>query len=318
MVFKAKPSFIGLALALVMGGTTAWSGNSLPAGLPDPSTGQIDGKVAITVAPQALGKSGVLATWGFLAHLTGYDEPDVDFVFPCGIWSQPPRGRYRLWVEGEWKISPFTHVIRYSPQPFHGQGFVASAEVGEAGRVTLPPEIAKRPDLVLRLLHADSYLDEGYPRWELSRRKKVQEVGEGLLMPVGLTLAALWDGQSQSYSALSRPFEVKAHQTVVASFEQSSGVSHLIVQIQRPNLASTAADVNMQVVLRRKGLDLPPDLLVSLTDRAYGVWYGLAPGPGELRAETRDAVLEPKQLSLPVGGISYQLEKMTPRPAWAR
>lgn len=321
MVFESfgreRSSFLGLALVLVTGSfATAWSNGSVPAGIPDPATGKIDGKMAITVAPQALGKHGVLPPWGFVAHLTGHDDPDMDLVFPCGIWSLPPRGRYRVWVEGDWQISPFTRIVRYSPQPFRGRGMLTSAAVGEAGRVALPPGIGKHPNLVLRLLHAGSYLEEGFPRWELSRRKQIRDVGEGLLMPVGLTIGALWDQESQSYAALSRPFVVKARQTVRVPLERPSEATHLVAQIQRPSLAHDAADAKMKIVLLRKGKELLPDLQVSLADRAYAVWYGLAPGPGELRAETRDGFLQPQKLNFLAGRIERLFEEMIPRAAW--
>jgi hypothetical protein len=61
---------------------------------------------------------------------------------------------------------------------------------------------------------------------------------------------------------------------------------------------------------------LAPDLEVRLADRAYAVWYGLAAGPAELRAETRDAFLEPQQISLTQGKIERVFVKMTPRSAW--
>jgi hypothetical protein len=290
--------------------------NAGPAGLPDPSAGQIEGKVAMTVAPQAVGQSGALSPWGFVAHLTGYDDPNVDIEFPCGIWSQPPRGRYRVWVEGVWEISPFTYIVRFSPQRFRGSGLIAAAPVGEAGRVALPPDVPRNKNLALRLLHAGSYLEQGYPRWELSRRKPVSEVGEGLLMPVGPTIGALWDEHSQTYVALSRPFEVKARRTVKVPLAYPSEVTDLVVQIQRHTLASDAADAKMKILLRRNGKKLPPDLQVSLADRAYAFWYGLAPGPGELRAETKDALVQTPQLNLVAGRIERRFETMTPHPAW--
>lgn len=312
-LWKGPSILLGLPLVLVMGVfATAWggSGNAVPEGIPDPATGKIDGNLALTVVPRELGKRGALPPWGFVAHLTGYDEPDLDLVFPCGVWSQPPRGRYRVWVEGDWQISPFTHVVRYSPQPFRGRGLIVTAVVGEAGRVIVPPEIARDQNLTLRLLHAGSYLEEGHSRWELSRRAKVRDVGGGLLMPVGPTIGALWDEEGQRYVALSRPFEVEARRTVTVPLERPSGFTHLVAQIQRPSLADDAADAAMRVVLRHKGKEVPPDLQVSLTDRAYAVWYELAPGRGVIQAETADGLLRPKELKLVAGKIERLFEIM--------
>lgn len=289
-----------------------------PVGLPDPATGQINGKVAVAIAPTGPGKGGMLLPpLGFVAHLTGYDDPSVDLVFPCGLWFQPPRGRYRVWVEGEWQISPFTYVMTYSPIPFRGRGQTAAAAVAEAGRVALAADVGEGPGLVLRLLHAGSYLEDGYPRWELSRRKAIHDVGEGLLMPVGPTLGALWDERKQAYVALSRPFEVEARKSVTVPLERPSGVAFLVAQLQRPALATDAADANMEVLLYRQGQQVPPDLKVPLADRTYAVWYGLAPGPAELRASTKDAFLEPRKLNLSPGKIERVSEKLALRPTWA-
>jgi hypothetical protein len=314
-----KKARSGLFLLVSVTGVSllAQGGKLVPAGLPDASTGQINGKIAITVAPVRLVKREILPPWGFTAHLTGYDDPKVDFAFPSGLWFQPPGGRYRVWVEGEWQISPFTYVVRYSPQRFQGSGQIAVAAVGDAGRVVLPSGVAERPNLFLRLLHAGSHMEEGYTRWELSRRATIREAGKGLLMPVGPAIGALWDEDAQQYTALSHPFEVQARQTVEIPLEQPSGVAHLVVQLQRPNLAVSAEDADVKMELICKSRKLAPDLEVRLADRAYAVWYGLAAGPAELRAETRDALLRPQQLSLTQGKIERVFAKMAPRSAWA-
>lgn len=322
MAFRAaREARLGvLGLALLGFCALTRDGISAPAGLPHPSAGQINGKIAITVVPTKLGNSGkreVVPPWGFVAHLTDYDNPGKDVTFPSGIWSQPPKGRYRVWVEGEWQISPFTYVVRYSPQPFRGSGQIAAAAVGEAGRVALPAGLVKRPNQTLRLLHAGSHLDGGFPRWELSRRMPASEVGEGLLMPVGPAIGSLWDEESQSYTALSRPFEVKARQTVTVPLEEPAGVAHLVAQLQYSALAGSAAEADIEAVLLQGTRALAPDLKVRLADRAYVVWYGLRPGPGELRAETKSSVLPPRQLNLLQGKIERVFVKMQARPDWA-
>jgi hypothetical protein len=136
-------------------------------------------------------------------------------------------------------------------------------------------------------------------------------------MPVGPAIGALWDEQSQGYVALSRPFEVKARETVTVPFEQPTAErAALVAQIQRPSLASSADDAKMKIELQLNRQKLTPDLQIALTDRTYAVWYGVVPGAGELHAETRDAFLQPQPLRLVGGRIERRLLTMTPQPAW--
>lgn len=312
---RSRACFSGLALVLgIEVFLSSRGGAAAPPGLLDPATGKIDGKVAIAYTPAELvgDKLSPLSPWGFQAHLTGHDDPSVDLVFPCGVWFQPPVGRYRVWLEGEWQISPHSSVTSYSGQPFRGRGLFAALPVVEAGRVTLPPDLRKDPHLVLRLLHAGSHLEGNFPRWELSRRKPVREVGDGLLMPVGPAIAALWDERSQSYTAISRPFEVEARKTVTVSFELPVDAAHLVVQVQRQALAKVAADTRIDVRLKRADGELPPDLEVALADRVYAVWYGVPPGAAELVADAKHGALESRKLVLAAGRIERLLGVLKP------
>ncbi len=310
-------SLSGLTLVLGMGlGTSAGGGGIPPSELLDPATGEINGRSAVAVMPAKArnGRLEALSPWGFKAHLTGYDDPSMELVFPCGIWFQPPRGRYRAWIEGDWQISRYSSVIIYASRPFQGHGLLAPVPVGEAGRVALSPDIVKSPRLTLRVLHAGSYLEGNFPRWELSRREATHRLGEGLLMPVGPAIGALWDEQSQSYTAISRPFEVKTRKTVTIPLEKPSRVTHLVVQLQRPALASTAADLPVKLLLMRQGHQLVPDLTVSAADRIYALWYGLAPGPAELRAEASQSAFRSQRLSLSAGKIERLVGTLSPWP----
>jgi hypothetical protein len=281
--------------------------------LPDPATGEIGGKRALAVAP-AQGSHELLSPWGFTAHLVGHDDPSVDLVFPCGTWFLPPPARYRVWVEGEWQISPFSLVLIHTGQPFRGTGMTAAVPVVAAGRVTVPAGLAADPHLVLRLLHAGSYLEGSFLRWELSRRKSIREVGEGLLMPVGPAIGALWDERAQRYVALSRPFEVEARKTVAVPFQPPDGLAAVVAQIQRPTLGQKAEDLKVNVYLQQSGRRLPPGLEVAMADRIYAFWYGLKPGLAELRAASAHTVLEPVPLQLAAGMVERVVGTLKPLP----
>ena len=305
-----------LALVFLSSVGISASGGSGPVALPDPAQGEIDGRVAVTILPAKSnnGKLEALSPLGYVAHLTGYDDPNLELAYPCGIWFQPPSGRYRAWVEGEWQISGYSTVVSYSGQVFRGRGLASAVPVVDAGLVALPPGVAETPALVLRLLHAGSYLEGKFPRWELSRRLPVRQVGRGLLMPAGPTIGALWDDRSQRYVALSRPFEVKARQTVTVPFERLEGVVHLVAQIQRNTLAGTAQDLNTAVTLTSQGKALSPDHMVEVADRTYAVWYDLTPGSAEIQASWKEERLEVQNLDLQAGQVERFMGKMKPRP----
>jgi hypothetical protein len=275
---------------------------------------------AVTVMPRQAGASDFLPPWGYRAHLTGHDDPSVEITFPCGTWAQPPAGRYRVWVEGPWTISPLTHVINFSSRPFQGSGMITSASTVAAGRVALPPSFKRsRAGNSLRLLHGGKYLDQGFPRFELSRRHPVGEVGDGLLMPVGLSIGAIWDERSENYVALSRPFQVKHRETVVIPLEvPRANEAHLVVQVQRATGARNPSEMNLEISILGAGLAKLPDFQVSTADRAYAFWYGLGPGSVEIRAEAANGSFESQRIVLKGGEIGRFLGKMAETPPWAR
>lgn len=310
--------FVLLACLPLLGvafGSLGWEDRSPPTAFAlDPATGSIGGRVAVAVLPAQYDQDNIepLYPWGFHAYLTPEEDPDRELVYPCGSWFQPPHGRYRLRVEGEWSISPYSLTLIYSGRPFRGRGISAAMPVVAAGRVVLPQREEPASHLVLRLLHAGSYLERGFPRWELTRRKAVREIGDGLLMPVGSTLGALWDTQSQRYVALSRPFEVQARKTVEVPLHRPVGQAHLVVELQRDTVARTAAENEVDLVLRRGGEELAPAVEVATANRIYAVWYGLNHGVFVLQARSQDSYLDPKRFELRPGSIERLTVKLKP------
>lgn len=299
-----------LALALALGGFRVLASEAPR--LPDAAAGEIDGKAALSLSPATLrgGKLEPMAPWGFEAHLTRQDDPGTDLVFPCGVWFKPPAGRYRAWLEGQWHISRHSSLLLYAERPFRGFGHNAVLPVVEAGRVTLPRDVAMDRQVVLRLLYAGGYLEGTLPRWELSRRKATPEVGAGLLMPTGPAVGALWDERTQAYTAISRPFPVKARQTVEVPLERPIRKAHLVVQIQRPARPGDASESDLELLLRGGGRELRPDVKVVTAERVYAVWYGLSPATFELRAESKQGFLSPRRLPLAPGQIARVVETL--------
>nr|MDP9121015.1 carboxypeptidase-like regulatory domain-containing protein [Acidobacteriota bacterium] len=308
---------IGLSL-LLSGGfhSQAWAeppGKYMPKG-----PGVIDGRAAIVVLANRYDsvtqEPDYFDPAGLEAHLAPVDDPDAELAYPAGTWFQPPPGRYRVWLQGGWRMTPFSGLIIWGA-PIAKSGLATGFQVEPAGRVKLPPETDTAANLDLHLLYAGSYLDAGFPRWELSPRKAAAKVGEGMLMPAGRAVGALWDRRSRSYVALSRPFEVRDHQTVEVPLERPRGAADLVVQLTRHPMAITAADLEVGLTLRQESGERRPDLAVFSTDRVYAFWYGLAPGPAELSGESRTALLESQRLNLEAGRIARLTAELKPRPA---
>jgi hypothetical protein len=305
---------------------SAPAGGQIPTGTPampdfvlNGATGEIDGKMAVALYPAVFENQGIeelLVPFGFEAHFTELGDPKTELVFPCGQWFLPPRGKWRVWVEGNGQMSPYSGLLLYADDPFNGRGLSAPIPVTDAGLVTLASEPPVSGSLELRLLRAEDHLSGHLVRWELSRRKPAGEVGDGLQMPVGRAIGGLFDRGRQRYVALSRPFRVVAGKTVEVPLARPENVADLIVQVRRPRATLTVDDDDYELRLEvvRGAETVPPDVTVATATTAYGVWYDLAPGPAELRGGTWNHAIEPQRLELGAGAIENRVAKLQPRP----
>lgn len=252
---------------------------------------------------------------GLEAHLTPPGDPDVELVYPCGAWVDPPASWYHYWLEGGWRMSPYAGLMSYGG----GHGQTGFAPLAAAGRAVLSPQVleAASGDLVLELLQADVPHEGNYVRWEIRRRKPAHEVGEGLLMPEGKVIAGLWDRKKRRFVALSRPFEVRGGRTVEAPLRRPAGRADLMVRLarDRDDAASHTADLRAELALEQTGGERPPDVKIEAARNIYAIWYSLPPGPAELRAESKGTYLPPRQLELAPGKIELLEAELKPGPA---
>ncbi len=245
-------------------------------------------------------------------HLIRRDDPGVELVYPCCA-VEAPAGAYFWWLEEGWRMTPYSALVFTSdtqPLPF------PTTPLGDAGRVTLSPQEVVEPGIELRLLYAGRYFAGPFQRWEISRWKAVDDLGKGLLLPVGPAIGGLWDPQRQKYVALSRPFQVRGRTTTAVPLDRPQGVAHLIVQAHRRHVEPGEQDETRpeKMVLRRQGREMQPDLVVSTADRIYAVWYELAPGPAEVRGSSKEGFFEPHKVDLLAGQIEYVKGELKPRP----
>lgn len=248
------------------------------------------------------------------AHFTRQNDPGVELIFPCAE-ARPPAGLYHVWRQGEWRMTPFSLLVGSSGLQPVEPGVLSSLPTVEAGRVTLPSNLEADPRLDLHLLHAGRYLDQDHPRWEISPRTPSREIGDGVLLPVGKAVGALWDRKSRKYVALSAPFEVRGREAVEVPLQRPQGVAFLVAQVERHAAAATASDLDVELFLRHGGEERAPDLKVLTAERVYGIWYGLAPGTAGLRVRSKQTFFDSPPLDLRSGGIEQVTGELRPRPA---
>ena len=288
----------------------------------DPSTGELEGKTALAIYPvryEGTSAKEILNPPGCEVRLlsAAREEGDVERVHPCATWFLEEPGVYLFWIEtADWQISPFTEKVVYSARPFEGRGMPGATSLGPAGRLVLPDAMESNARYELRLLHAGPHQIDGLLRWELSRRVAIDQAEKGVLMPAGPTVGALWDRLAGRYVMLSPPFTTEHQRTREVPLGQpAADRAHLVAQIARHRPAFRVSEAPVDVSLVRGDKQQEPDFTVFLTENLYAFWYDLQPGQVELRAGTKEDVLEPIVLDLEPGMIERALGRLGPRPA---
>lgn len=248
----------------------------------------------------------ILNPRGFHLHMTNASDPGTELVYPAGKAFAPPPGRFRIWLEGEGMITPFTDLVGFGAQPRELR--VLTMPVVPAGRVVVADDVSRSAGLELRLLYAGGDSATPAPRHELTRRRLVGKVGEGVPMPEGKVFAALWDRRQERYVALSRPFTVASGETVAAPLRRPApNAAHLLAYVDRPDGAPSTALRGVVLTATQQGQERRADLTVTTAWGVYGVWYGLQPGPAAIGGANEELYLEPRPLTL-VGGRVTRVE----------
>lgn len=284
-------------------------------GFPDPAVGQIDGKIAVAAIPvDARGEPSL--PLGFRAHLVPESDPDVELVFPAGRWFQPDKGRYKVWLEGEDVISPSPAVINYSASPFEGRGMLLALPTVAAGRARLGSWPSERA-LTLRLLHLDSHDRDGVLAREFSRRVRGRAAIEGVQVPAGRVVGALFDDAAQEYVALTHPAPVTSGMvTTLLPEAPARGSSDLVAVLERPWQQENASRRDFEVRLTAGGGGpRPPNVLVVTVERLYAVWYDLPSGTATVTANGHGAELPATELRLRSGRIESLRGALAPLPS---
>lgn len=241
--------------------------------LPDPSTGAINGRVALLywpVLPTAdPDRPQLLPPDGCWIHLVPVDDPAVEHRHPCGTWFQPPVDTYNAWLETADRISaPWT--VRYGGAPSKG-GLAALVPVFAAGRVATPKERTLADIEELRVLSLDSHQTMNSGRI-FERRVRREDAGNPVLMPAGRIVGGRFDRKSGDAIALSRPAPLHAGRTMRVWPEPPADGSDLLVVLRKPSRTGPAADTSLFIEdgERRRAADVSLDV-----NRIIAIWYGI-------------------------------------------
>lgn len=179
-------------------------------------------------------------------------EAGVDLLsFPCGAPFELPGGRHRMWVEGPASVSTMMLVNGGGPGQAEGASRQIAVAVRPAGEVVLADDIRNSvpASYELRVLHMTGHISGDVMQSEFGRVVVARDSGP-MTMPVGPLYTALYDRDSHSYIAFSRPQVVTEGERVVARpVAPSQGRSDLMVRLERPGLVPTVSGSDVAVSL---------------------------------------------------------------------
>lgn len=301
-----------LAVLLLLGVSSTVHGQLLSEMPLDFEDKVIDGTHAMAVMPvvRSGGKiEGYLPPEGFEARLVNRNHPEEELVFPAGTWFLPPPGFYHVWAEGNWWISPSPSRLSYggSTEMVVTPGMVPGGKVG-----LRPGSEEAGGELILWTASSGNGIP-GIP-FVMKRRRAVSEVGEGVMLPEGVALAALWSRDQERFLALSRPFEVRFEKIVQAPLETPESTAHLFVELGR-NRDRPPGQPPQRIAphLRQGGRERAPDFTLPTAFRTYAVWYDVEPGAAVVRADSPGSVLVPEEVVLEAGRVHHRRLEMMPR-----
>lgn len=296
-----------LAAVVVIAAVTAAAGEDPR--LPDISTGQINGKVAMLVWPiEGVQRKGdgakpqrLLSPDGCETHLVPTGDPERELLFPCGQWFQPPNGTYRVWLEKPGLSTVGHGVVSYEAEPFNGRGMAMMMPLEPAGRVALAKEVPLEEGVSFRLLQIRGPKD-GILLLPFERRLNATAARAGVQMGVGTVLAAIFDRRTNDAIALAPPLRIAAAQTSYAVPAPPVKGSDVFVTLERPRTVTGDED-EVALALQLGAVTRKPDLFMNTPRRVFAVWYGVEGQTAKLRVVSKSLrytgptlVLRPKQV----------------------
>lgn len=305
--------------AVVVAACPAWSSDAIR--LPDPKEGQINGVVAVMFWPAKNTGGGkvdtLLPTDDCQVILAPWTDFSAERRYRCGIWFQPPEGRYQVWIEkGTDQITPTSGTFHYAPEPFQDRGHGVVMPVHSAGRVALAPDIALPANAELSLINFDSCCTASKLGNPFARRAiaSAPSLRSGLLVPVGRVFAGIFDRATRDAIAIAQPVRVdEGKVSTVAPRPPADGTSDVFVSLGRPNVRTTRDVDAIELTLAGRR----PQALFDGSDRIYAAWYGVKGTSAELAASSKTLRLPTRVLKLTPGRVVTVREELQMLPSVA-
>lgn len=258
--------------------------------------------------------SEVLNPEGYELRMTKADNPGEEQVYLVGEPFHPPKGLWRMWLEGEWSITPYTQLISFASQQARRVG-PQLMPIGPGGRVTVLEDQWIDSQHELSLLRLGEH-PLGGPN-EFLRRRRVSELGKGLLMPEGRAIAVLRN-RTGRYIALSRPFSITAETVMPAPLAPPRAeVAHVVLFAQHPGNPWKDPLNDLVLTVEQFGRKHRPEVVLLTEGGMYGIWYDLAPGSAVLEGGNEVLYFEQKTLDLAGATIEEVRVPLRERPSLA-
>lgn len=286
--------------------------------LPDPKGGQINGIVAVMFWPAANTEGGKVDTLLPADDCQVVLAPWTDFSaerrYRCGIWFQPPEGRYQSWLEmGEDRITPTTGTVNYSPAPFQGRGQGVVMPLHPAGRVALAEDVVLPPNAELSLINFDSCCTPPKLGNPFARRAiaSAPSLRTGLLVPTGRVFAGIFDRKTREAIAIARPLRVEKGKVATAAPRPPAvGTADVFVSLGRPDVRASREVDLVDLTLDGK----KPEALFDGSDRIYAAWFGVKSGTAQLSVVSKVLRLPTRTLKLTSRRVTTVREELQKLP----
>ncbi|HYI11492.1 MAG TPA: carboxypeptidase-like regulatory domain-containing protein [Thermoanaerobaculia bacterium] len=275
--------------------------------LPDPATGVINGKPAVSIWPATLRADGhpgaLLPLAGCQVHHALWDDPTKKLLYPCGKWFVPPKGRYYEWMEqGDTIAAAQSQLLATG---IGSLGFVGTVPMVPAGYIALTDGHGLTDELTVRYIHLTR-------SWRaFTRFERGSVAGTPVRMQHGPVFGAILDRKTNDAVALIRRVEIAGGKTTrVAAEKPKAGLSAVFVE-----LSSAMRREDITLTLQIDGQAHPPDIFMDVGRRVYGVWYGVQGRTGQLAVGSKTVMLQANPVALRPGKVTTVRGELVPRPA---
>lgn len=289
--------------------------------LPDPKSGVINGKVAVMFWPADPARSSDVPIGELLSAddchvvLEPWTNLAAELTQPCGIWFQPPEGRYRVWLEKGESLTSTTGSLNYVASPFggHGQGVVMAVVPG--GRVALAPDVTIPPNAELRLINFDSCcIGTGFVHpFDRRALPTASTLRSGLLVPAGRVFAGIFDRTTNEALAIGKLVDVAAGKSVMVAPQPPAIGADVFVSLMRPDVRKTRDVDTIRLTLD----GVPPQTLFDGSDRVYAAWYGVQKSVAQLVVESKTLRFPSRELKLTSGRVTTLRDELHRLPSVA-